>query len=58
MFMKNLVWIVLTCLLFWACNGPSTETGASDSTENNNKLDSVAPADTIYPKTDTGAINK
>jgi hypothetical protein len=58
MFMKNLVRIVVTCLLFWACNGRSTDSGTSDSIENSNKADSTAPADTIYPKTDTGAINK
>jgi hypothetical protein len=26
--------------------------------ENNNSTDSIAPTDTIYPKTDTSAINQ
>lgn len=56
--MKNLLYTFLTCLLFWACNGPSTDTRTSDSMENGNKADSAAPTDTIYPKTDTGAINR
>jgi hypothetical protein len=56
--MKSLLLIFLTCLLLGACNGPSTNTGTSDSTENNNNVDSIAPTDTIYPKTDTSAINQ
>lgn len=56
--MKNLLLIFLTCLLFWACNSPSTDTGTSDSMENNNSTDSIAPTDTVYPRTDTGAINQ
>lgn len=56
--MKSLLLIFLTCLLLGACNGPSTDTGTSDSTENNNNMDSIAPTDTIYPKTDTSAINQ
>lgn len=56
--MKNLLLTFLTCLLFWACNGSSTDTGTSDSMENSNKVDSTAPTDTVYPKTDTGAINQ
>lgn len=58
MFMKSLLLIFLTCLLFWACNSPSTDSGTSDSMENNNSTDSIAPADTVYPRTDTGAINQ
>lgn len=56
--MKNLLLTFLTCLLFWACNGPSTDTATSDSMEYSNKADFTAPADTVYPKTDTGAINQ
>ncbi|HRO45257.1 hypothetical protein [Agriterribacter sp.] len=51
--MKNLLLICITCFIFSACGNPST-----DSIENNS-ADSIttAPSDTLYPQTDTSAIN-
>ena len=56
--MKSLLLIFFTGLLFWACNNPSTGTGSSDSMENNPNADSIAPSDTVYPKTDTSVLNQ
>lgn len=56
--MKKIMFALLTCIAMSACNGGgSSETVVVDSLpENDSSM--MMPSDTVYPKTDTAALNK
>jgi len=54
--MKKFLFAFATCILFTACNSGSSYPDQDTSAVETNR-DSTKPVDTLYPKTDTSAIN-